>query len=118
MGYVYVVQRQFRFNRETGQLTPRYDLVPAEKYGEIRVILSDRTAVEYSETIITKMDLILSNYTSNDYLLLIGHPCLIGWATALAAAHNKGRVRQLIWHGSTQKYSIVESYLPVARNVI
>ena len=118
MGYVYVVQHQFKYDRETGTIIPRYDLKPAEKYGELRVILSDRTSVEKAAQVIAKMDLILSNYCDDDYLLLVGHPCLIGWATALAAAHNEGRVRQLIWNGAGQKYAVVESFLPVTRNLI
>lgn len=113
MGYVYVVQRQFRYDPDKGAVVPRYDLGPAEKYGELRLILTDRTAVEKSAVIISKMDLLLRNYTDNDYLLLIGHPVLIGWATALAAAHNNGRIKQLVWNGKDQVYTPVESFLPI-----
>jgi len=113
MGYVYVVQRQFRYDSEKGSVVPRYDLAPAEKYGELRLILTDRTAVEKSAQIISKMDLLLRNYSDDDYLLLIGHPVLIGWATALAAAHNKGRIKQLVWSGKDRCYNPVESFLPI-----
>lgn len=118
MSIVYVVQRQWRFDEASQTLVPRYDLGPAEEFGELRIILADRTSIERPGPIITKMDLFLKDYSDQDYLLLIGHPALIGWATALAAARNNGRLRQLIWNSSIKKYHVVESYLPVVRDVV
>ena len=118
MGYVYVVQRQFRYDRETGKIVPKHDLAAAEKFGELRPILTDRAGVDKPAQAIAKMDLILRNYTDDDYLLLIGHPALIGWAAALAAAHNGGKLKQLIWSGATHTYSVVESRLPIQALVL
>ena len=118
MPNVYVVQRQFRYDANTGQVLPKYDLTAAEVFGELRVILTDRAGVDRPAQAIAKMNLILSNFSDADYLLLIGHPVLIGWATALAAAHNNGRVQHLVWSGATNSYKTVACHLPVQALVL
>lgn len=113
MGNVYVVQNHLRYDPELGELVPRYNISPAERFGKLKFILSPRATTARPEEVIAKMDLILRNFTDEDFLLLIGNPVLIGWATALAAAHNKGRVQLLVWSGKERDYTPVKSHLPI-----
>jgi sugar/nucleoside kinase (ribokinase family) len=113
MGNVYVVQNHLRYDPEKGELVPRYNISPAERFGKLKFILTPRATAARPEEVIAKMDLILRGFTDADYLLLIGNPVLIGWATALAAAHNGGRVQLLVWSGKDQDYTPVKSRLPI-----
>lgn len=113
MGNVYVVQNHLRYDSTKGELVPVYNISPAERFGKLRFILNPRATLERPEEAIAKMDLILRGYTDDDYLLLIGNPVLIGWATALAAAHNGGRIALLVWSGKDKDYSPVKTRLPI-----
>ena len=116
MGTVYVVQNPMRYDPDSGTVVPRYDLEPAKRFGKLRVLFDERTSLrpEEAKRAIAKMNLILESFKDDDYLLLIGNPALIGYATGLAAAHNGGKVRMLVWSGRDKDYSVVESHLPIA----
>ena len=114
MGRVYVVQHHLRYNPESGELEPRYDLRPAEEFGKLTYILDAKTTLQRPEVVVAKMEMILRGFTSEDYLLPIGNPVLIGWAMALAAAHNSGKVAVLVWSNRDQRYTVTRSCLPIA----
>lgn len=101
---VYVVQKQMRFDRNLGELVPRFDLEPAEQFGRFVYLLSPSAAPWKPESVLTDLHKRLKDYTDQDYLLLIGNPCLIGFAVAVAAKHNNGRVNLLQWHGRDRAY--------------
>jgi len=113
MSFVYVVQHHLRYDPTLGELVPRYDLKPAERWGRLRFVLDAKTTLQRPEVVIAKMDLVLSSFTDQDYLLPIGNPVLIGWAIAIAAANNEGRVKVLVWSGRDQCYTTAESRLPI-----
>lgn len=112
VSYVYVVQNHLRYDSEQGELKPRYDISSAEGFGKLRFILNPRATLQRPAEVIAKMSLVLNGFTDSDYLLLIGHPVFIGWATAIAARCNHGRVRLLVWSGKEKRYTSVESALP------
>lgn len=113
MARVFVVQNHLRYDTEKGELVPVHNISPAERFGKLQFILTPRQTIARPEEVIAKMDLILRGYTDDDYLLLIGNPVLIGWATALAAAHNSGRVQLLVWSGKEKDYTPVKTRLPI-----
>lgn len=115
---VYVVQQHLRYDRDTGQMRPRYNLDPAKKWGKLRVLLHDRMTLAEPNRTVAKLALLLSTFSDDDYLLCIGHPVLIGWATTIAAAHNNGRIKQLVWSGERQDYAVIESTLPICFSVV
>jgi hypothetical protein len=101
---VYVVQNQRKLDTKTGEFVSRFDLGPAEKFGKIEFILSP-TAKPFmeglsdaNEAIIDEINQKLSIFGSDDYLLLIGNPALIGLVVAVAACHNEGNVKLLQWN--------------------
>lgn len=90
-------------------MEPRFDLSPAEKYGELVFLLSPLSVPNRSDEIIAELRKKLCNFSDEDFLLLIGNPCFIGWATAVAADENDGRVKMLQFNGSKKRYYVVQS---------
>lgn len=118
MSRVFVIQNQQRRNKVTGKLYPAFNISPAEIFGTITYILGpsarpfgkETKDVEESQqnfqpsALVTEMQKKLKNYSDDDYLLLIGNPCFIGFAVAIASHFNNGRVRVLQWNGMLKKY--------------
>lgn len=107
---VYVVQKQQRFDARSGDLVPRYDTINrAAQYGEMEYLLSPTAGPFRSESIIAELKEKLKNFTDQDYLVLIGNPCLIGWAVAIAAQRSGGKVNLLQWSGRNDSYVEIRS---------
>lgn len=111
MSKVYVVQNQHRWDSQKQELVPKFDLKKAEQYGDIEFLLSPKAKPFQPAAVIAELREGLRYYRSEDYLLLIGNPCLIGWAVALAAERADGRVNLLQWNGSEQRYLPIRSTL-------
>lgn len=114
MSVVYVVQNQTRQNPKTGQLEPKFNLSSAEQFGRMEYLLSPTARPFSPEHAIGEMREKLRNYTSEDYLLLIGNPCLIGFAVAIAADFNDGFVKVLQWNGVERRYIPISADLVFA----
>jgi hypothetical protein len=86
-----------------GVRVDKYDLTPAEKFGELSFCLGDDA--DPSDARITGLlDGALVNFRDADYLLLVGNPALIGLAFAIAGEYNDGRVKVLQWSGRDGDY--------------
>lgn len=109
MPTVYVIQNHASYDKSTGLMVPRYDLSPAEKFGELVFLLSPVTVPNKPANAVKELRKKLCNFSDNDYLLLIGNPCFIGWATAIAADMNGGKVAMLQYNGSRQQYYVVKA---------
>jgi hypothetical protein len=110
---VYVVQNHVRFDAERGELVPRHNIEPARTFGDLRFILSPKASMRNLPEVVERMEQVLSNFTDQDHLLLIGNPVFIGMATSIAAAYNRGRVRFLIWSRKEGCYTSAKTVLPV-----
>lgn len=104
MSKVYVVQNQHRWDRHEKVFVPKYDFTPAAEYGEMVDLLSPTAAPFRTDSIIEELHEKLRNFTSNDYLLLVGNPVLIGISMAIAADYNQGDLNVLQWSGKDRKY--------------
>lgn len=104
MNKVYVVQHQMRWDDEKKDLVPKFDLHPAGKFGELSFLLSPTAGPFNARSIIAELKEKLAKYTPDDYLLLVGNPCLIGWVVALAAKVTGGRIKLLQWSGKDGGY--------------
>lgn len=109
MSKVYVVQNQHRWDRDKQRFEPKFDLTPAEEFGELVYLLSPTAAPFRPEPIIQELREKLKDYREGDHLLLVGNPVLIGFAVAVAADANGGRVSLLQWSGKDQRYIAVEA---------
>ena len=97
MSKVYVVQDQ-----------PGKNILPAQAYGEINVLLDSNKQIRFSTgQVVNQLKVALSGFSDEDYLLLIGDPVAIGVATALAAEWNQGRVKFLKWDRQEMQYYVV-----------
>lgn len=110
MPRVFVVQCQHKMG-DAGRLVPKFDLSTAAQYGEIVFLLSPTASPFNPAPIVAELSEKLEDFGDEDSLLLIGNPCLIGWATAIAACQNDGFVRLLQWSGQTRSYIPVEADL-------
>jgi hypothetical protein len=112
---VYCVQMQHRFDTVTERLVPKYDLSAAADYGDIQYLLSPTASPFRPDSVLADLHHKLAEFGDDDYLLLMGNPCLIGMAVAVAAGYNEGNVKMLQWSGKDQRYIAVdaEGILPI-----
>ena len=88
---------------------PKYNIIGAQKYGKLKVLLKENTQIIMSPgPIIFELRRLLKDYASNDYLLLSGDPSVIGIAVAIASDINNGRFNLLKWDRQEQMYYPLE----------
>jgi len=109
MSRVFVVQNQHRWDRERQTFIPKFDLTPAAEYGELVYLLSPTAAPFTPDPVLGELRDKLADFNDGDYLLLVGNPMLIGFATAIAASANNGHVNLLQWSGKDRRYIAVEA---------
>lgn len=111
MSTVYVVQDHRRYDKDSGQYVPAFDLSPAEEFGQLRYLLSPTAAPWAPESILRDLWAGLKEYRPGDYLLMVGNPVLCGLATAVAADVADGHVCFLQWNGRERRYTPVEAHV-------
>lgn len=113
MPRVFVVQKQHRWDERSQQFVPKFDLAPAEHYGELQFLLSPTAAPFNLKPILADLHAGLADIRSEDYLLLIGNPVLIGVATAIAldnlSCRGDGVLNLLQWSGKEKRYVVIEA---------
>lgn len=103
---VFAVQQQMRFDQVRRELVPRFNSVDrALRWGEIVYLLSPSAHPFNPDQVLGDMHEKLSGFSTDDHLLLIGNPGLIGMATAIAAYYNNGEVKLLQWSGRHGEYT-------------
>lgn len=105
MPNVFVVQIPHRLNRATGSLEPMVDLSDAERFGKLHYLVGPN-AKPFDPSVAAQIDRGLKAFKPGDFLLLVGHPILMGIATAYAADAT-GTVNFLSWSPRTQRYTPV-----------
>jgi hypothetical protein len=110
MNKVYVIQNTHRLNRDTSVLEPKYDFSSASRFGELIYLLTPN-AKPHDPSVIKELKDKLSEYGDGDHLLLVGNPALIGFACAVAADWNEGRLSVLQWDGKNKEYVAVKANL-------
>ena len=88
---------------------PKYNIIRAQKYGKLKVLLREDTQIIMSPgPIIFELRRLLKNYTSRDYLLLSGDPSVIGIACSIVSDINSGKFNLLKWDRQEQMYYPLE----------
>lgn len=108
---VFIVQQQHREEPVTGLLLPKYDFSTAKQYGQLVVLLGARCNAFNPESVVPELRNKLADYNDSDCLLLTGNPTLIGWATAIAAKANGGKISVLQWERIRSGYSKITAAL-------
>lgn len=104
MSRVFVVQNQHRWDRDKAKFVPKFDLTPAQVFGDLVFLLSPTAAPFRPEPVVSELREKLRDFGPEDTLLLVGNPVLIGLAVAVAADYNDGSVSVLQWSGKDQRY--------------
>lgn len=107
MRKVYVVQKPLRFDATIGDLVPTFDIEPALKFGKLVYLLSSSAGPFNMDRVIPELQKKLVNFTQDDYLLLVGNPCLIGVTCTIAAGYSGGDMNLLQWNGKLKEYKVV-----------
>ena len=88
---------------------PKYNIIGAQKFGKLKVLLREDTQIIMSPgPIIFELRRLLKNYTSKDYLLLSGDPSVIGIACSIVSDMNGGKFNLLKWDRQEQMYYPLE----------
>ena len=88
---------------------PKYNIIGAQKYGKLKVLLREDTQIIMSPgPIIFELRRLLKDYNSNDYLLLSGDPSVIGLACAIVSDINNGKFKLLKWDRQEKVYYPIE----------
>lgn len=103
---VFVVQKQMRFDETSGELVSRFKtLDKAKRFGKIEYLLSPTAHPFNPDHVVGDLHDKLKDFSTDDYLLLIGNPALIGMATAIAANYCGGKIKLLQWSGRHGDYA-------------
>ena len=88
---------------------PKYNIIGAQKFGKLKVLLKENTQIVLSPgPIIFELRRLFRDYTSKDYLLLSGDPSVIGIACSVVSDINNGRFNLLKWDRQEQMYYPLE----------
>lgn len=101
---VYVVQEPL-FKDKRGQIRSKFDLSPAEAYGELNYVLNWSDPLELDiRQMLWKIRKALLNFTENDYLLMVGNPTAMALTAAVANERTDGCFRLLYWDNMKEEY--------------
>ena len=106
---VYVVQRATY--REHGVLKDKYDLTPAEEFGELEYLLEPDTKPFETAPIIDDLYAKLEDFCDDDFVICIGNPILLALTVSIAMDCNDGRAKLLQWNGRRGTYVPVSADL-------
>lgn len=100
----FVPQEPTRFDRQTGTRRAVIDLTPALRYGRLRICLPPAVSLFATHPVAVALRERMKDFTSEDYLIAVGDPTLIGIAFHIAAQKTGGRFKQLKWDRATSQY--------------
>lgn len=100
---VFVIQNQHRWNAGVEKFEPKFDLSPAEEFGELVYLLSPTASPFNPDPLIKELRNKLYDFGPDDYLLLIGNPVLIGLSVSIASLCCDS-VSLLQWSGKDRRY--------------
>ena len=84
---------------------PKINIMGAQKYGEIKVLLREDSIIFFSPgPIIFSLRTKLKNFTREDYLLLTGDPAIIGVACSVVSDMTNGKYNLLKWDRQEKMY--------------
>jgi len=108
MPRVFIPQVPSRFDGSTNLWVPTVNIKPAEKFGEIVIMLppaAARSGIDACAAVIKER---MSEFTREDYLLALGDPTLYAIAACFAAEKAGGLLRMLKWDRLNSGYVLEE----------
>jgi len=93
----------------TSKGEPKYNILGAQKYGEIKTLLPEFSQMILSPgPLIIKLRTLLKDYTEDDYLLLSGDPAIIGVVCSVVCDMTNGKYKLLKWDRQEKTYYPIE----------
>ena len=84
---------------------PKINILGAQKYGTIKVLLKEDSQMIFSPgPIIFQLTKLLKNFSTDDYLLLTGDPAIIGVACSVVSDITNGKYNLLKWDRQKRTY--------------
>ena len=84
---------------------PKINIMGAQKFGKIRVLLKEDSQMIFSPgPIIFELRRLLKTYRPTDYLLLTGDPAIIGVACSVVSDITYGKYNLLKWDRQERMY--------------
>jgi len=84
---------------------PKINILGAQKYGTIKVLLKEDSQMIFSPgPIIFQLTKLLKNFSTDDYLLLTGDPAIIGVACSVVSDITNGKYNLLKWDRQERTY--------------
>ncbi len=88
---------------------PKINIMGASRYGQFKFLLPEFSQIIFSPgPLIFKLRKLLSQYKTNDYLLLTGDPAIIGVACSIVSEMTNGRYNLLKWDKQDRVYYPIE----------
>lgn len=109
---VFVVQSQLARDG-----SPKYDLSPAEDYGQLVYVLDDTASPFRLAPVWDRIDKVMEDFREGDFILPVGNPVFIGMVS-VAAADQSPLLKFLIWSTREQRYISVEADVDIHQNCI
>lgn len=105
MPRVFVPQVPSRFDTDMNQWVPMVDISPANKYGDIFVMLPPEASRLRPANLVKQLRAAMQDYSENDFILAIGDPVCIAIVAALA---NRAcsPMRMLKWDHRMRDYTL------------
>jgi len=98
---VYVIQEV----PGTKEGRPKINILGAQKYGEIKMLLKEDSQIIFSPgPIVFKLKKLLKDFSKDDYLLLTGDPAIIGVACSVVSDISAGQYKLLKWDKQESQY--------------
>ena len=84
---------------------PKFNIMGAQKYGDIKVLLREDSQIIFSPgPIVYNLRQKLKDFTQEDYLLLTGDPAIIGIACSIVSDITNGIYNLLKWDRQESTY--------------
>jgi hypothetical protein len=104
---VFITQVPSKFSAELREMVPTLNVAPAEKFGDLNVMLPPNVASVAIAPLVTALKEKLESFGENDYLLALGDPAAIAVASGLILSRLR-RMKLLKWDRRAKEYYSVE----------
>ena len=108
MPKVFVPQLPQRYDAATRLFIPTVDIKPAERFGDVVVLLPPNANRLHTAPLVTALREGMRDMTEEDHLVALGDPTLIAAAACIAARMHGGLLRVLKWDRRTSDYISTE----------
>lgn len=112
MNRCFIPQAPTRYDKTLDLRRSTIDFSPAQKFGELVVCLPPDVSPFNVHPVAIALREKMADFDSDDYLVAVGDPTLIGIAFHIAAQRTGGKFNQLKWDKFTGQYFKVRIDLP------